>query len=65
MSAQIVTYGITVTERELIARLTGKMPKSYEMNFMGSGWCWFEDAEGRAYWLHVDSELLVESARNY
>lgn len=50
---------------ELVKRITGIEPKTLEMNLFGSGWCFFTDSEGRAYWLHVKSEVLLESARNY
>lgn len=54
-------FGIT---HALIKRITAKTPKAFEMNFLGSGWCWFEDYQGHTYWLHVPSETLLESSRN-
>lgn len=48
----------------LIKRITDKAPKSWEMNFLGTGWCFFTDFQDRAYWLHVESETLIESSRN-
>lgn len=53
-----------VTDVQLVQRITGRTPKTLEMNFLGTGWCFFTDWQGRAYWLHVESETVIESARN-
>lgn len=53
-----------VNDLLLVKRITGKVPKTLEMNFLGTAWCFFETYDGKAYWLHVESEKLVESARN-
>lgn len=48
----------------LVQRITRRWPRSVDAGYPG-GWLLFELHDGKAFWLHVPTETLLESARNW
>jgi hypothetical protein len=43
--------------------LIGAVPKSYEMNFLGSGWAWVTKQDGKSFWVHTRTGLVLPSSK--
>jgi hypothetical protein len=64
MSAQPTPHESLLRADRRNAQRTLTNVKRHQHNFLGTGWSFFEMANGKAYWVHMRSKTWIPSNRN-